>query len=371
VGFWSRPLEDLVNPEASFWSGRRVLITGHTGFKGGWLTAWLHDLGAVVHGYALEPPTIPNLYDVAQIGSLVASDTRADLADLGCLTSTMRVARPEIVFHLAAQSLVREGYREPLRTLATNVIGTANVLEAVRQTHEPRAVVLVTTDKVYENREPNRPYHESDPLGGRDPYSASKAAAELVAASYRASFFSGDTRHPARIATARAGNVIGGGDWAKERLLPDCLRSFEHNEPVRLRYPEAVRPWQHVLEPLAGYLRLAERLAGDAGDQFATSWNFGPEDGGAATVTEVANLAATIWGDGARVESEPAGNDPHEAGLLSLDISQARTGLNWAPRWALTEALEKTVAWHRAWKDRRDMLAVSRSQIDAYRASRV
>ena len=359
-------MEGVVSSISSFWPGRSVFLTGHTGFKGGWLAAWLHKLGANVHGFALEAPTTPNLFQVARIGSLLASDTRADLADLPRLTAAMANARPDIVFHLAAQSLVRESYQDPIRTFATNVIGTAHVLEAVRRAPDVRSVVLITSDKVYDNNESNHRYRESDPLGGRDPYSASKAAAEIVAASYRSSFFDGDRRHPGRIATARAGNVIGGADWANGRLVPDCLRAFDHGQPVRLRYPDAVRPWQHVLEPLSGYLRLAEQLTTDDGDQYATAWNFGPDESADATVAQVAEQIAALWGEGARVELAASPDDAPEAGLLRLDSSRARKALGWAPRWSLPEALDRTLSWHRAWKTDADMLAVTQSQITEY-----
>ncbi|MBE0619359.1 MAG: CDP-glucose 4,6-dehydratase [Burkholderiales bacterium] len=356
--------------DPDLWRGRSVMLTGHTGFKGGWLTLWLHHLGAKVHGYALGPPTEPCLFEVARVGSVLASDTRADLADLVQLKSTLGKAQPEVLFHLAAQPLVRESYRDPLGTLATNVIGTANVLEAARAVDSIRAIVLITTDKVYDNREWAYPYREIDPLGGHDPYSASKAAAEIVAASYRRSFFAGEARHPARVATARAGNVIGGGDWAMDRLVPDCLRAFAADEPVRLRFPRAVRPWQHVLEPLAGYLQLAERLLAREGAKFARAWNFGPDASGDATVGEVAEGAARLWGEGARVERAPAAKNPHEAGLLRLDSTSARNELGWRPRWSLEQAIEQTVAWHRAWNRDADMTAVSLGQIDAYNAAR-
>ena len=265
---------------------RPVLVTGHTGFKGGWLSLWLATLGARVHGYALAPPTHPNLFDVAGVARVLASDTRADLADLAALTATFERFRPEIVFHLAAQPLVREGYRDPLGTLATNVTGTAHVLEATRAVDSVRAVVVVATYKVYQNVETGHAFSEVDPLGGHDPYSGSKAAAEIAVASYRSSFF-GPGRHPARIATARAGNVIGGGDWAADRLVPDCLRAFATGEPVRLRHPEAVRPWQHVLGPLSGYLGLAARLLDEDGEPLARAWNFGPDADDDATVGDV------------------------------------------------------------------------------------
>jgi CDP-glucose 4,6-dehydratase len=271
-----------------------------------------------------------------------------------------------VVFHLAAQPLVRESYRDPLGTLATNVMGTAHVLEATRNIDSVRAVVLITTDKVYDNRETNEPYREVDSLGGHDPYSASKAAAEIVAASYRASFFSTENGHSARIATARAGNVIGGGDWALDRLVPDCLRAFAAGDAVRLRFPHSVRPWQHVLEPLAGYLRLADRLLTPDGETFAKAWNFGPDASGDATVGEVAQTTAQLWGDGARVELAPSTANPHEAGMLRLDSTRARTALGWTPRWPLRRALEQTVAWHQAWLRGTDMSAVCRDQIEAY-----
>ena len=342
---------------------RPVLLTGHTGFKGSWLALWLAGLGARVHGYALEPPTQPNVFEVARVGELLASDTRADLADLDSLSGTVDRIQPEVVFHLAAQPLVKEGYRDPLATLATNVMGTANLLQAIRGVDSVRAVIAVATDKVYENREAGHAFAEHEPLGGHDPYSASKAAAEIVVASFRSSFF-GDGRHPALIGSARAGNVIGGGDWAADRLVPDCLRAFAAGQPVRLRRPDAVRPWQHVLVPLSGYLALAARLLGEDGERFAQAWNFGPDAGDDASVGEIAHRVATLWG-GAEVEDAP---DPdwHEVGLLRLDSTLARSVLGWAPRWSLQEALDHTVAWHRAWLRGDDMQTVSRQQIAAY-----
>jgi len=346
---------------------RTVLLTGHTGFKGGWLALWMADLGARVHGYALAPPTQPNVFEVTRVGQVLASDTRADLADLAALAATLDRVRPEVVFHLAAQPLVSEGHRDPLGTMATNVMGTANLLEAIRAVDSVRAVVIVASDKVYENRETGHAFHEQEPLGGQDPYSASKAAAEIVVASYRSSLF-GDGRHPARIASARAGNVIGGGDWAADRLVPDCLRAFAAGEPVRLRHPHAVRPWQHVLEPLSGYLGLAARLLADGGERFARAWNFGPDASDDASVADVAQRVAALWGDAAQVEPA-ARSDWHEAGLLRLDSTAARSELGWAPRWSLQQALEQTVAWQRAWLRADDMQAVSREQIATYARS--
>jgi CDP-glucose 4,6-dehydratase len=373
VGLGRGALEDLVTvaPQAvfgGFYAGKRVLVTGHTGFKGGWLALWLHRLGATLYGYALNPPTEPSLFESAGIGTVLASDTRADLADLAQLQAALHNAKPEVVFHLAAQPLVRASYRDPLGTLATNVMGTAHLLEAVRAIHTVRAVVLITTDKVYENCEWAYPYREIDPLGGHDPYSASKAAAEIVAASYRSSFFGGETGHPACVATARAGNVIGGGDWGRDRLVPDCVRGFTKNEPVRLRFPQGVRPWQHVLGPLAGYLQLAGQLCGPDGAKFAKPWNFGPDASGDATVGEVAETTARLWGEGARVECAPSTGNPHEAGLLRLDSTLARTQLGWRPRWSLEEALAHTVAWYRSWARGADMAAICVDQIRAYEA---
>lgn len=358
-------MEDLVNPAASQWRGRSVLVTGHTGFKGAWLALWLTRLGARVHGFALDPPTSPSLFDAARVASALDSDTRADLADLPALQAAFARARPDVVFHLAAQSLVRESYADPLATFATNVMGTAHVLEAARGIPGVRAIVVVTTDKVYKNREERHAYGERDPLGGHDPYSASKAAAEIVAASYRSSFFGGHGARGPRLATARAGNVIGGGDWAKDRLVPDALRCFAGGEPLRLRFPAAVRPWQHVLEPLSGYLRLAEALLGPDGDRFAAAWNFGPAERDMASVGDVAATIAALWGEGARVEQSTEVH-PHEAGLLMLDSRRAHEVLAWRPRWSLEQALASTVAWQRHWHAGADMQATTRAQIDTY-----
>ena len=359
----------VIAPEAvfgGFYANKSVFVTGHTGFKGGWLALWLHRLGATVHGYALNPPTEPGMFEAARIGTVLATDTRADLDDLARLRVALNNAQPEIVFHLAAQPLVLASYRNPLGTLATNIMGTAHVLEAVRAIPTVRAVVLITTDKVYENRNCAYAYREIDPLGGHDPYSASKAAAEIVAASYRASFYPGQGGHAACVATARAGNVIGGGDWAPDRLIPDCVRAFTKNESVRLRLPQAVRPWQHVLEPLNGYLQLAEYLSATDGAKFAKAWNFGPEASGDATVGEMAKATALLWGEGASVECMPTAESPHEAGLLRLDSTLARTELGWKPRWPLDQALAQTVAWYRAWTRGADMAALSLDQICAY-----
>lgn len=349
------------------WQGVSVFVTGHTGFKGGWLSLWLSDLGANVHGYSLAPPTDPNFFTAASVASILASDTRADIRDLARLQEELERARPKVVFHLAAQPLVRGSYAEPIETLDVNVIGTAKVLEAARSVDSVRAVVVVTTDKVYENREWPYAYRENEPLGGRDPYSASKAAAEIVTASYRASFFSG-RGHTARIATARAGNVIGGGDWAADRLIPDCLRAFAGDQPVSLRNPSSARPWQHVLEPVSGYTRLAEQLVGGEGEKYARAWNFGPDERGNASVGDVARATAGEWGSSAVVRHDDAGNHPHEAGLLLLDSGLARRELDWEPRWSLADTLARTVHWHKAWLAGEDMRSFSLNQIRDYLA---
>lgn len=349
------------------WQGRSVFLTGHTGFKGSWLALWLSQMGARVHGYALDPSTTPSLFNEAGVARVLAGDMRADIADRSALKAALQAARPSVVLHLAAQALVRPSYTDPLTTLATNVMGTAHVLEAVRAVDSVQAVVIVTTDKVYDNREWVYPYREADALGGHDPYSASKSAAEIVVASYRASFY-GAAGHPARVATARAGNVIGGGDWSPERLVPDCLQAFAAGAPVSLRYPQAVRPWQHVLEPLGGYLALAERLLGRGGERAAKAWNFGPEVGGDAAVGAVAEGLARRWGEDARIEYSGAAGAPHEAGLLRLDITQARIELGWRPLWSLEQALDATVDWFQAWQRGDDVATLCRKQIASYMA---
>jgi CDP-glucose 4,6-dehydratase len=353
--------------DASAWRGRSVLVTGHTGFKGSWLSLWLHQLGAQVHGYAIDPPTRPSLFEEARVASVLASHTHADIADVERLRAVVRASRAEVIFHLAAQSLVRVGYAEPLRTWADNVMGTANVLEAARASDLVRAVIVITTDKVYENHGEGRPYRETDPLGGHDPYSASKAAAEILSASYRASFFKGSAT---RIATVRAGNVIGGGDWAAERLIPDCFRAFAGGRAVELRYPDAVRPWQHVLEPVEGYLTLAQQLLESRNECLDSAFNFGPDQGGDATVGAVARAVAELWGDAAQVVHSPSAANPPEQAVLRLDSARARSELGWRPRWSLRKALEQTVAWHRAWLQGADMQELSRAQIFSYQAER-
>lgn len=344
----------------AFWRGKRVFLTGHTGFKGGWLALWLADLGAEVHGYALVPPTDPNFFSAASLENRLASSAIADIRDANALERAMQAARPDIVLHLAAQPLVRQSYVEPAETYAVNVMGTVSLLEAVRRTPSVRAVVNVTTDKCYENREWVWPYRENEALGGHDPYSSSKACSELVTAAWRRSFLDAAGVH---LASARAGNVIGGGDWAADRLLPDFLRALDAGRPLVVRSPQATRPWQHVLEPLAGYLVLAERLFTE-GQAFAEAWNFGPNEVDARPVQWIVEtLCAGVAGAAWQCDVSP---QPHEAHTLRLDSTKASVRLDWRPRWNLQRALQATLAWHQAWKQGADMDEFSLRQIREY-----
>jgi CDP-glucose 4,6-dehydratase len=356
---------EAVGLSSQFWSGKRVLITGHTGFKGSWLTLWLQSLGAQVSGFALQPPTQPSLFELAGVAQGI-NDQRGDLRDLGALLELIAETRPQIVLHLAAQPLVREAYRDPLGTYSSNVMGTLNLLEAIRQIGGVRACVLVTTDKVYANQEWLWPYRENEPLGGHDPYSSSKACCELLAQSYAASFFPAQryAEHGLALATARAGNVLGGGDFAPERLIPDVLKAWSANEPVTLRYPQAVRPWQHALEPLAGYLLLAAGLY-EQGPALGGAWNFGPGEGDMCSVGEVVELLARRWPRGPGIRIEPS--ELHEAGLLRLDSSRAHQLLGWKPRWSLQQCLEHTLDWHLAWKSGKNMREMTLAQLNLYR----
>lgn len=349
--------------DAVFWRGRRVLVTGHTGFKGSWLSLWLQSLGAEVHGYALSPPTTPNLYTEARVDARMASSTLADVRDLAALQAAMRACQPEVVIHMAAQPLVRASYADPVTTYATNVMGTVYLLEAVRQVGSARAVVNVTTDKCYENAETLWGFRESEPMGGHDPYSNSKGCSELVTSAYRRSFFAGG---PVAVGSARAGNVIGGGDWAQDRLVPDILRAFEGHQPVVIRRPDALRPWQHVLEPLSGYLALAQHLWGTDGGRFAEAWNFGPHDDDARPVRWIVEHLVSGWGAGASWQLDLDPNLVHEATHLKLDISKARAHLGWQPRWRLATALQHTLNWHQAWLAGQDMQAQCLAQIAQY-----
>jgi CDP-glucose 4,6-dehydratase len=344
------------------WSGQKVFLTGHTGFKGGWLSLWLQQLGAEVHGYALSPPTEPNLFTVADVAQGMAGSTIADIRDADRLAEAMRSARPDIVLHLAAQPLVRLSYAEPVETYATNVMGTVNVFEAVRQTASVKAVVNVTSDKCYENREWVWPYREDEPMGGHDPYSSSKGCSEIVTAAYRRSFLQANG---VGVASARAGNVIGGGDWAADRLLPDFFRAMDAGESLVIRSPNAIRPWQHVLEPLSGYLALTEQLISDR-HAFSEGWNFGPADGDARPVSWIVErLTAARPGASWQPDRNP---QLHEANHLKLDSSKARARLGWQPRWDLPAALAKTVEWHEGWRSGGDMRALTLAQITAYQA---
>lgn len=345
----------------SFWNGRRVFLTGHTGFKGSWLSIWLSELGAKVSGYALAPATEPNLFTLGGVADSLFASTIADIRQVDTLRSAMQAFEPEIVIHMAAQPLVRNSYADPIGTYSTNVMGTVNVLDCVRELSSVRGVVIVTTDKCYENNEWVWGYRESDRLGGRDPYSNSKACAELVTQAYRQSFF--HMPGAPAIGSARAGNVIGGGDWSKDRLVPDIVRgACSASQEIFLRNPDAVRPWQHVLEPLRGYLMLAERLANGS---CAEGWNFGPDQSDARAVAVVAQAIVSALGAGKIVvDRDP--NAPHEAGRLQLDCSKARAKLGWWPLIDFKESISLTAAWYAAWRRGEDMKVFTRKQIREY-----
>ena len=345
----------------NFWHGKSVFLTGHTGFKGSWLSLWLQSLGAQVHGLALEPPTTPNLFTVAQVEAGMSSHTIGDIRDMITVQKAMQAAKPDIVIHMAAQPLVRLSYAEPVETYATNVMGTVHVLEAARSTPSVKAIVVVTTDKCYENKEWAWGYRENEPMGGHDPYSNSKGCAELVTSAYRNSFLQSSG---IAVASARAGNVIGGGDWAADRLAPDILRAFEQNQPVTVRNPHATRPWQHVLEPLSGYLTLAEHLY-TLGQAYAEGWNFGPKDDDAKPVQWIVEHMVKSWGEGASWQQD-GGVHPHEANYLKLDISKAKARLGWQPRWPLATALELITCWHQAYLANDDLKKLCLAQIQQY-----
>jgi len=355
-------------PDAAFWAGRRVFVTGHTGFKGSWLTLWLEHMGAVVTGYALAPDTTPSLY--ADVHRQPGHHHHvADIRDGAALAAAVARAQPEVVLHLAAQPLVRRSYSAPVETYSTNVMGTVHLLEAVRATPGVRAVVVVTSDKAYENTGQPAGYVETDRLGGHDPYSNSKACTELVAAAYRSSYFdpAGHAGHGVALATVRAGNVIGGGDWAQDRLVPDLMRSFAAGQAAVIRYPHAVRPWQHVLEPLGGYLVLAERLVQD-GPAWGEAWNFGPAEGDAQPVSWIADRLAGLWGPGAQWRLEPR-EQPHEAAWLRLDCTKAAQRLGWQPRWPLDQALQAIAAWYLGYSRGEDARRLCLAQLGAFEAA--
>lgn len=351
--------------ECEFWRGRRVFLTGHTGFKGSWLSLWLQSMGARVTGYALAPEPL-SLFEVAQVANGMTSII-GDIRDVSALQRAMRRADPEVLIHMAAQSLVRRSYIDPVETFSANVMGLVNILEAVREPHSGlKAVLNVTSDKCYQNREWIWGYRENEPLGGYDPYSSSKACAELVTESYRNSFFNPTeySQHGIAVATARAGNVIGGGDRAADRLVPDMIRAIEQGHAVRIRSPQAIRPWQHVLEPLSGYLVLAQRLF-EMGPRFGEAWNFGPAATDVRTVQWIAERLAELWGDGARWQLD-MDSQPHEASYLSLDCSKAAVELDWHPKWSLEIALDRIVNWHKAQMAGEDMRGRTLDQIDQY-----
>lgn len=346
----------------TFWQGKKVLVTGHTGFKGSWLSLWLQSLGANVVGYALQPPTQPSLFEIANVADGMMS-ILGDVRDLEHLESVIAEHRPEIIVHLAAQPLVRYSYEDPIETYSTNVMGTVNVLEAVRRSESVRVVVSITSDKCYENKEWVWGYRENERLGGHDPYSSSKGCAELVIAAYRSSYFPPKAyeHHRIALASTRAGNVIGGGDWAKDRLIPDIMSAIMDNRPVIIRSPNATRPWQHVLEPLNGYLCLAERLW-EEGPKFAQAWNFGPNGEEVKTVSWIVEYLTDAWGDGACWELDAA-QHPHEDTYLKLDCSKARTLLGWAPKLDLSTALEWIVEWYRGYQQNENMRSLTEEQI--------
>lgn len=350
----------------TFWAGKKVFLTGHTGFKGGWLSLWLSSMGAKVTGFALAPNTQPNLFEALKLSSVIEKSHIGDIRDFDHLKESMLLAQPDVLIHMAAQPLVRYSYSNPVETYATNVMGTVHVLEAARQLASLRATVVVTTDKCYENKEWEWGYRENEPMGGYDPYSNSKGCTELVTAAYRQSFFSqhngGELQNA--VASARAGNVIGGGDWSEDRLIPDAIKAFEVGQTLKIRNPLATRPWQHVLEPLSGYLILAEVLY-KQGTPFASPWNFGPRDEDARPVQEVINLLINLWGTSAAWEQE-AGQQPHEANFLKLDCSKARQHLAWVPKWNLQTAIEKIVDWQRAYQQNKNMQDVTLEQIKQY-----
>ena len=343
-----------------FWKNRNVFITGHTGFKGGWISLWLSRMGAKVFGYSLPPPTAINFFELIKIESLLSQSSISNILDFKSLSKAMDSAKPSVVIHMAAQPLVSHSYDFPIDTFKTNIIGTANVLEVARNIKSVKAIINVTTDKCYENQEQKKPYFESDRLGGHDPYSSSKACAELVSTAYRKSFF---TSSGAKLATVRGGNVIGGGDWSKDRLIPDFFRALEAKETLQIRSPDATRPWQHVLEPISGYLMLAEKLV-DEGVDYAEPWNFGPDENNTRSVSQILeHLCKNIKGCNWTVERKP---QLHETMFLNINSSKAKSRLGWAHQWDLETALNKTIDWYKAWLNREDLMSITNLQIDEY-----
>jgi CDP-glucose 4,6-dehydratase len=352
--------------DQAFWKGKKVFLTGHTGFKGSWLCLWLHSLGAEVHGYSLDPPTDPSLFELCKIETFIKS-TISDIRNRQSLIGALAAAEPHIVIHMAAQPLVRDSYKIPVDTYEINVMGAVNLLEAVRHSRTVKAVINVTTDKCYENKEWVWGYRECEPLGGFDPYSNSKACSELVTSSYRSSYFNPQeySSHGVAIASARAGNVIGGGDWATDRLIPDCIRAILKNDKILIRNPRAIRPWQHVLEPLSGYLTLAQNLYQN-GPKYAAAWNFGPADSDAKPVEWIVNNLCAKWGGNASYEIDKGDQSSHEAHYLKLDCSKAKTELRWFPRWDLSKAIDSIIDWTRIFAQGGDVRKICLEQIEQY-----
>lgn len=352
--------------QSKFWKNRKVFLTGHTGFKGGWMSLWLQSLGAELTGYSLEPVTKNNLFTITEIGKNMNSII-GDIRDLESITKHMKECAPEIVIHMAAQPLVRDSYVNPIKTYSTNLMGTINLFEAARETENVKVVINITSDKCYENYETTHSFKETDPMGGFDPYSNSKGCSELITSSYRNSFFKDggfDNSKEIAIASVRAGNVIGGGDWSKDRLVPDILNSFEKNKAVTIRNPNAIRPWQHVLEPIGGYLSLAEKLY-TKGNQFSEGWNFGPKHDGVKTVEWIVQYMRKSWGNQPEYIHD-IGDNPHEAKLLMLDISKAEKKLGWTPKLSIEEAIDNVISWHKEFLNSSDMRSISLEQIKNY-----
>lgn len=349
----------MAKPEQSFWKNKRVLVTGHTGFKGAWLCEWLLQANAEVTGYSLAPTALPNLFETLNMKNRMKS-VIGDIRDLANFKKSVQEAKPDVILHLAAQALVRKSYVDPIETYSTNVMGTVHCLEIIRQVPSVQAAVIVTSDKCYDNQERENGFVETDAMGGFDPYSNSKGCAELVSSSYRNSFFQKEKK---AVASARAGNVIGGGDWSEDRLIPDLIRGFQNNQPVMIRNPKAIRPWQHVLDPVTGYLLLAERLLGKNGDQYASGWNFGPRETEAATVDQVVTKLCTLWGPSAQWQQDSAAH-PHEAKLLRLNCEKASSKLDWHPTWDLSRSLQETVNWYKTdHQSPAEIAALTRHQI--------
>lgn len=358
----------MINRE--FWKNKKVFLTGHTGFKGGWLSLWLQDMGATVCGYSLTPPTSPSLFEVAGVADDMQSQI-GDIRDYQLLYKSIEQFKPEIVIHMAAQPLVRLSYNEPVDTYSTNVMGTVNLLDCIRKIGNVKAIVNVTSDKCYKNNEWVWGYREDEPMGGHDPYSNSKGCAELVTESFRSSYFSQESysEHGCALASVRAGNVIGGGDWALDRLIPDMLSAFEKGDAVEIRNPYAIRPWQHVLEPLSGYLLLAQFLC-EKGAEYSQAWNFGPQEQDAKPVQWIVERLTALWGGDASWALDQA-NHPHEANYLKLDCSKAKALLNWDSRWSLDTTLNKIVLWHKAWLNQENMKHYTINEINSYTSTKV